>query len=171
METLTFQKIPIVTIATNKFINVPIILKYEDINLIEIINELGVGFSTQIPIFHSDGTYLAKVKGNRIFPTEDGKKAGIKLDQRLGLTICSMDNQTLFEIHHQTGESFKAFAELYTNDGCFVKCTDAPQPNLIDTKGNAIKIGGVAMSNNTFSGCTIGVWLRKNGSCMIGVNI
>lgn len=170
MDTLTFQKIPVVTLATNTFINVPIILKYEDLNLMEIIKEMGVNFEVQIPIFHPDGTYLAKVKGNRIFPTEDGKKAGITLEKKVGITVCQMNKQTLFEIHHQTGESFKAYAELYTNDGYFVKCTDNPKPELIDTNGNILKIGGVTMINNTIQGFKIGVWIRNNGEVMIGVN-
>jgi len=170
MDTLTFQKLPAVTLASNTFINVPIILKYEDLNLMEIIKELGLDYELQVPIFHSDGTYLAKVKGNRIFPTEDGKKAGITLEKNVGITVCQMNKQTLFEIHHQTGESFKAYAELYTNDGYFVKCTDNPAPDLIDTKGNALKIGGVTMINNTIQGFKVGVWIRKNGSVMIGVN-
>jgi len=74
MESLTFQNFPVVRLATNTFINVPVVLKYEDLNLIEIIKELGLDFELQVPIFHADGTYLAKVKGNRIFPTEAGKK-------------------------------------------------------------------------------------------------
>ena len=74
---LVFQSSPSITVATNTFINVPVILKYEDTPLMEVIKEQGIGFTTQIPIYHSDGTYLAKVKGNRIFPTEAGKKANV----------------------------------------------------------------------------------------------
>ena len=81
-----------------------------------------------------------------------------------------MNKKTLFEIHHQTAESFKAYAELYTNDGYFVKCTDNPKPELIDTNGNILKIGGVTMINNTIQGFKIGVWIRNNGEVMIGVN-
>lgn len=169
MDTLTFKKIPVVTLATNTFINVPVILKYEDINLIEIIREMGLNYELQIPIFHSDGTYLAKVKGNRIFPTEEGKKAGLSLEKRVGITACQMNKQTLFEIHHQTGESFKAYAEFYTNDGFFVKCADNPKPELIDANGAALTIGGVTMINNTIQGCKVGIWI-KDKAVMIGVN-
>ena len=171
MDNLTFQKFPVVTLATNTFINVPIILRYEDLNLIEIIKEMGLDYEIQIPIFHQDGTYLAKVKGNRVFPTEEGKKAGITLEKRVGITACQMNKQTLFEIHYQTGDSFKAYAELFTNDGYFVKCTDNPRPDLIDTGGNALKIGGVTMSNNRIQGCRIGIWLKKDGSLAMGANL
>ena len=84
-NSLIFQTTPEVTLATNKFINVPVILKYEDTNLIEIIKEEGLGFTTQIPIYHNDGTYLAKVNGNRIFLTKDGEKAGLKIEKHQNL--------------------------------------------------------------------------------------
>lgn len=167
---LIFKNSPRVTIATNMFINVPVILKYEDTNLIEVIKEEGVGFTTQIPIYHQDGTYLAKVTGNRIYLTEDGKKVGLKIEKKQSIWICTMDKQTLFEIQQQTGDAFKTTAELYTPDGYFVKCSDVPTPNLIDTKGNELKIGGVTISGSTFVGCKIGIWLKKDGSCFIGVN-
>ena len=50
---LYFQSSPSVTVATNTFINVPVVLKYEDTSLIEVIKEQGIGFTTQIPIFRS----------------------------------------------------------------------------------------------------------------------
>lgn len=169
-NSLIFQTLPHVTLATNTFINVPVILKYEDINLIEVVKEQGLGFTTQIPIYHQDGTYLAKVKGNRMYLTKDGEKVGLKIEKHQELWVCTMDKKTLFEIQQQSGDSFKTTAELYTPDGYFVKCTDAPTPNLIDTKGNFLNIGGIIMSGNTFSGCKIGIWLKQNGSCMIGVS-
>ena len=169
-NSLIFQTTSQVTLATNKFINVPVILKYEDTNLIEVIKEEGIGFTTQIPIYHQDGTYLAKVNGNRMYLTKDGEKAGLKIEKHQNLWVCTMDKLTLFEIQQQEGDAFKTSAELYTPDGYFVKCSSSPTPNLIDTTGNELKIGGLIMSGNTFSGCRIGIWLRKNGSCLIGVN-
>jgi hypothetical protein len=172
METnpLIYQTSPKVTIATNTFVNVPIILQYEDTNLIEIIKEAGLGFTTQIPIYHSDGTFLAKIKGNRSYPTKEGEKAGITIDKYHGLWVCKMNNRTLFEIYQQTGDAFKTTAELYTPDGYFVKCSDEPTPVLIDTKGTSLKIGGVIMSGNTISDFKIGIWVKKNGSVLIGAN-
>lgn len=167
---LVFQSSPSITVATNTFINVPVILKYEDIPLIEVIKEQGIGFTTQIPIYHSDGTYLAKVKGNRIYPTEEGKKANIDIRDQQGKFICSLDNKVMFELTHGIGDAFKANAELYAPDGYFVKCTDAPKPELFDLRGNAIQIGGVTMIGNVFHNLSIGIWIRKNGSLAIGVS-
>lgn len=56
-KSIIFQASPRVTIATNTFINVPVVLKYEDINLIEIVKREQLGYTTQIPIYHQDGTY------------------------------------------------------------------------------------------------------------------
>ena len=166
---LVFQSSPSITVATNTFINVPVILKYEDTPLIEVIKEQGIGFTTQIPIYHSDGTYLAKVKGNRVYPTEAGEKANIDIRDQQGKFICSLDNKVMFELTHGVGDAFKASAELYTPDGYFVKCMDAPKPELFDLTGSAIQVGGVTMSGNLFQNLSIGIWLRKNGSCAIGV--
>lgn len=170
MNKLIYQTAPVVTFATNRFINVPVILQYDDTPLISIVREESLGFTTQIPIYHSDGTYLAKVKGTRVYPTKDGEKAGIQVRQLSGMWVCEMGNQTLFEIHQEQGDAFRTSAELQTPDGCFVKCTDAPKPELIDASGNALQVGGVTLIGNTFQGMSIGVWLKSNGSCSIGVN-
>ena len=167
---LIFSSTPEVIVATNTFINVPVVLKYEDTPLIEIIIEQGLGFTTQIPIFHSDGTYLAKVKGNRVFPTEEGKKANITIRDIEGKYICSLDNKVLFELTHGVGDAFKADAELYTPDGYFIKCSDAPESALLllDASGNGIQAGAARMVGCTFQNMSIGIWLRKDGSCAMG---
>ncbi len=167
---LIFQSSPSITVATNIFINVPVVLKYEDTPLIEVIKEHGIGFTTQIPIYHSDGTYLAKVKGNRVYPTKEGEKANIEIRNPQGKFICSLDGKVMFELSHGVGDSFKADAELYTPDGYFVKCTDAPKPELFDLSGSAIQIGGITMIGNVIQNMSIGIWLRKDGSCAIGVS-
>lgn len=166
---LVFQSSPRIIVATNTFVNVPVILKYEDTPLIEVIKEQGIGFTTQIPIYHSDGTYLAKVKGNRVYLTEAGKRANIEIRDTPGKFICSLERQVMFELSHGVGEAFKANAELYTPDGYFVKCSDAPKPELFDLTGAAIKVGGITMTGNLFQNLSVGIWLRKDGSCAIGV--
>lgn len=166
---LVFQSSPSIIVATNTFINVPTVLKYEDTPLIEVIKEQNLGFTTQIPIYHSDGTYLAKVKGNRAYPTEAGKKANLEIRDTPGKFICSLDHKVIFELSHGVGQAFKADAELYTPDGYFVKCSDAPNPELFDLSGSAIRVGGITMMGNVFQNLSIGIWLRKDGSCLIGV--
>ncbi|MFA5877717.1 MAG: hypothetical protein WC880_05165 [Candidatus Paceibacterota bacterium] len=170
MDKLIYQTSPHVTFATNKFINVPIILQYDDTPILSIVKEQNLGFTTEIPIYHADGTYLAKVNGTRVYPTADGKKAGIAMRSLQDMTVCEMDGKTLFEIYHQQGDAFRAHAELYTPTGYFIKSADTPTPEVIKSDGQSLKIGGMVMSNCTFHGSRIGIWIKSNGSIAIGCN-
>jgi hypothetical protein len=155
-------------LATNIFVNVPVILKYEDIDLISVIKESNLEYTTKIPIFHSDGTHLADAKGSRLFMTKEGKKAGLKIEKHPNIWACSLDGKTVFEIRQKSPEFFKTTAELFTNDGYFVKCLDNPSPILIDTSGDSLKAGGLTMSECTFNNLKTGIWIRKNGGFSIG---
>ena len=170
MDKLIFQTSPTVTLSTNQFTNVPIILQYDDTPLISIIKEQSLGFTTEIPIYHPDGTYLAMVNGTRVYPTKDGEKAGIKMVHPKNMTVCEMNGQTLFEITHESGDAFRTQAELYTPTGFFIKSTDTPIPQVINSNGETLQIGGINMSGCTISGCRIGIWLKSDGSCAVGCN-
>lgn len=69
-----------------------------------------------------------------MYLTDDGEKAGLKVEKHQTLWVCTMNKQTLFEIHQQSGDAFKTSAELYTPDGYFIKCSNVPTPVIIDTK-------------------------------------
>jgi hypothetical protein len=168
MSTLIYQKIPVVTFATNKFIDVPVILQYHDTPMISVVREEALGYTTEIPIYHSDGTYLAKVRGTRIWATEDGKKAGLVLSQPAGMTVCKLGNDVLFEIYHEPGDAFRTNAELHTPDGYFVKSSDA-LPQVISNSGQPLQLGGIVMEGNTFVGGRIGIWIKADNSIAVGV--
>lgn len=170
MEKLIYQTSPSVTLATNRFVNVPVILQFDDTPLISIVKMQSLGYTTEIPIYHPDGTYLAKVKGTRIYPTQEGKKAGLVMEHPAHMSICKMGNKTLFEVWHEAGDAFRTHAELYTPDGFFVRTSDSPVPEVVDARGEALQVGGILMSHNTFVGCRIGIWLRRDGSCSLGVS-
>ena len=91
---LTFTSVPAVTLATNTFINIPVVLQFDDVPLLSIIREHGLNYTTEIPIFHPDGTYLAKVNGTRVFRTEAVEKAGIELRALPHLTVCTVMSPT-----------------------------------------------------------------------------
>ena len=152
---LVFQSSASITVATNTFINVPVVLKYEDTPLIEVVKEQDIGFTTQIPIYHSDGTYLAKVKGNRVHPTEEGKKANINIRDLQTNTFAVLIIKWLFELTHGIADAFKADAELYAPDGYFIKCTDAPKPELFDLTGSALQVGGFTIIGNVSRICPL----------------
>ena len=127
-------------------------------------------YTTEIPIYHPDGTYLAKVNGTRIYPTKDGEKAGLVMEHPAHMTVCKMGNKTLFEIYHEAGDAFRTQAELHTPNGFFVKTSDTPMPEVISKTGEALKIGGIVMSHCTFKDSRIGIWLKSDGSCSMGVS-
>ena len=170
METMIYQTAPVVTLATNRFVNVPIILQFDDTPLISIVKNESLKYTTEIPIYHSDGTYLAKVNGTRIYATEAGKKAGLVMEYPAHMTVCKMGKNTLFEVHHETGDAFRMQAELFTPNGFFVKSSDAPVPISISKSGDSLRIGGAIISHCTFNGCQIGVWVKSDGSCAMGVS-
>jgi len=169
MEKLVFQNQPEVEFGSNKFINVPTILQFDDTPLIEVVKLQEAGFSTSIPIYHNDGTYLAKVVGSQIYSTEAGKKAGIKLLHPDKMTVCQLNGRTIFEIKRTSAAALKTEAELYTPTGHFVKY-NGHKPELINTDGNSLNIGGIIMMNNSIRGFRIGVWIKSDGSIGIGCN-
>ena len=128
MDKLVFQTNPTVTIATNTFINVPHILRFEQTDLISIVKHTEGGHTIEIPIYHADGTYLTKVRGNVLEQTEAGDKAQVVLVENSDVWVGKMGSQILFEIRQQRGEAFKMTAELYAPEGYLVKCNDDVMP-------------------------------------------
>ena len=168
---LMFFQSPRVTMATNSFVNVSVILQYEELPLVEVVKVEPAGFTTQIPIYHPDGTYLAKAIGSLLFSTKEGQKAGLALKYPKNMTVCELNGQVLFEILRLGDDALRAKAELFTPDGAFVKCTDDEMPRLFfGEKEIALQIGGVAMIGNTFTNSRIGIWVKKDGSLSIGVD-
>ncbi len=86
------------------------------------------------------------------------------------MTVCKMENRTLFEIHHEPGDAFRTKAELYTPTGCFVKCSDAHTPEVLTGDGSPLKIGGMIMSHCSIQNMSIGVLIKSDGSLAIGVS-
>jgi len=170
MSELIFTTSPEFTLLTNKFINVPVILQFEETPLIEIIKEEQLGFTTKIPIFHPDGTYLAVAKGGQLYPTPDGIKAGLKMEHPDKMTVCKLGNQILFEIRRNSAAAIETKAELYSPEGFFVKCSDYDNMGILNNKNEFLGFGGFYMKDCTISGGKIGVLIRKDGSVSIGCN-
>jgi len=170
MDELVFHSSPEVRIASNSFINVPVILQYDEQPLISVTKTEEVNFTTEVPIYHSDGTYLAKVRGNRIYPTEEGEKADVEVRKLPDVWVCNVEGRTAFEIRQQSGNAFRTDAELYTPDGRLVKVHDSPKPDLIDKDGQALEVGGLTMTNSTIQNMAIGIWVHSDGGLDIGVS-
>jgi hypothetical protein len=149
---------------------VPTILQYYDVPLISVVRAAKAGFTTEIPIYHSDGTYLAKVVGPQIYATDDGKKAGVTLRHPGHATVCELNGQTLFELIREDAAALKTRAELYTPNGSFIKCADTGLAGfVVGPQKEHLKVGGIMMSRCTFEGMRIGVWVKSDGSVAVGV--
>ncbi|MEJ5903771.1 hypothetical protein V7V80_03650 [Pseudomonas kermanshahensis] len=170
MDKLVFQSAPVVELGSNKFVNTPIVLQFEDTPLIEVVTTQEAGFTTQIPIYHQDGTYLTKVVGSRIHKTELSDKAGVVLEHHDKVTVCKLNGQVLFEIRREEAAALRTAAELYTPNGYFVRYTTAT-PGILNQDGGAIKVGGITIGGMTIEGYKIGVWLGKNGDSAVGCNV
>lgn len=169
MDEFIYHSSPKVTFASNTFINVPTILQFDETPLISVVREAKLGFTTQIPIYHSDGTYLARVRGTRVYPTEEGKLAGVEVKRYSGLWVCTADGRTVFEIRQQPGDAFRTDAELYTPNGFFLRIADQPKPQLLNPRGEELRIGGLVCQNCVFENMRIGVLMRSDGSMAVGV--
>lgn len=169
MNKLVFQNTSEICVATNRFVNVPIILRFEDVDLISVVKSESIGYTTEIPIYHEDGTYLTKIKGTRMYETELAKKAGVEIITRPYHWICKMGNRTLYEIRQDKG-SFLLQAELYATEGYFVKSTDCDLNSFkLDLNGDSLQLGDLVLRENTFNGCQIGILCHKDGNIEIGV--
>lgn len=164
-----YHQSPEVVLGSNVFVNVPVILKYEDVNLVEVANLIDIGYSLEIPIYHSDGTYLAKVRRNRVYPTEEGKKVGVNIIQNEGQVVCELAGKEVFELRRLTGESFKLNAELFVPDGNLVKLDDRVGLLGFTADNEKMQIGDLTISGSKFTNLSIGIHVKSNGEMIVGV--
>jgi len=169
VKELIYHPTASVTFATNTFVNVPTIFQFDETPLVSVVRKEKLGYTTEFPIYHADGTYLAKVTGTRVYATGDGVAAGVTIRELPQMWVCTVNGRTAFEVHHQAGEGFRVQAELHTPTGCLVKVEDGPKPQLFSASGQALQVGGVTMVGNMFQNCRIGVLMRSDGSIAIGV--
>lgn len=177
MDSLIFSEFPIVKFATNIFVNVRTILQYDKTPLIEVVDELITKkivpkkYTTQIRIYHSDGTYLAKAVGTRLVKSPESDKAGVKLFYPKGMTVCTLNGKTLFEIKRNGPSQLSTTAELFTPDGYFIKSPQEYAPQLfLGSKQEPLDLTGIIIENCTFHGSRIGIWIKSDQSISMGVN-
>ena len=155
------------TFATNTFVNVPVILKYDDPPLVEVVQTVDVGYSTQFTIYDDSGVKLAVVTGTQIYATKAGRTANLELLHPQGKTVGQRGGQTLFEIERIGAAALKAAAELYAPDGRFVVAQHDVLPTVLD-RSTPLEIRGTPIQGNYFDGVAVGVHLRGDGSIGIG---
>jgi hypothetical protein len=169
-QDLIFSQTPEVEYGSNFFLNVPVILQYDDSPLIEVVQVQAAGFSTQFRIFNGDGVYIAKVVGSQVHPTKDGEKSNITRRHEPGLTAVELNGKTLFEIRRKEAAALKTEAELFTPEGRFIKSNSAGAPSdLISAGKEPLRLRGVTITRNRFVGVQIGVRIGSDGSIAVGI--
>jgi hypothetical protein len=150
-EQLFFAQSPTIVIATNTFLcRIPI--RYQDTAMMEFIKEVTTAhtdnFTSKIPIFHSDGTRLAVAKGNQLYPTAEGKRAGVAMRHLSDGTVCEINGKPAFEIRRKGAAALKMTAELYTFDGAFLKWSEESLSGLLSLEaGKPLRIGTSTIQN------------------------
>jgi hypothetical protein len=150
---------------------VPTILQYDDTPLIQVVRVAEAGYTTEIPIYHSDGTYLAKVVGSQLYSTPEGQKAGVTLRHPRHATICELDGKTIFELIREDAAALRTQAELYTPDGSFIKCADKILAEyVLRPQQDRLQFGGLTITGCIFRRMRIGIWVRRDGTVAIAVS-
>ena len=145
-ENLLFTELPETKIANNIIMS-PIPIRYHDEAMLELVKEVKL-YEAKVPIFHSDGTKLAVVKGSQLYDTDDGKKAGVSLRHLPGVTVCEISGKPVFEIQRKGAAAITMTAELYTYDATFLRWSDTFITGLLfSDPDKPLKIGGLVMSD------------------------
>ncbi|MGD0387471.1 MAG: hypothetical protein ABSC42_00840 [Tepidisphaeraceae bacterium] len=158
---IIYQEHPVVTIATNHFVAVPIIIQFEQTPLLEVGKFEPAGYTTRFPVYHSDGTRLAIVNGCRIHPTDDGKKADIKVRQQPELSVFELEGKPILELRRDGPAALKGWAELWAPEGVLVKAHDSGVSGLLRTGADALMIGNSVFHNCGISGWKIGIHIFR----------
>lgn len=159
---------PTIEIASNKFTNIPVILKYNEINLIEVISEkegFQQVYNISVLIYQPNGIYLGKVIGSRIFMTAEGLKSGLILESYDKKSICKLGNEKLFEINY-IGSIVTIDVELWTPDGYMIKTSNLHHDKikLFDVNFTRVKTEEIPKTHSNFRWGNVGIHLKSDGS-------
>jgi hypothetical protein len=159
---LTFLESPVVEIATNKFIDVPILIQYNETPLLEVCKEVEAGYSISFPVYDKDGRQIARVKGSSIHPTSDEFEGRIGKREEPQLTVILLDGKPILEMRRTEAQALKTWAQLYTPEGVLIKAADSGVSGLLRS-GGALTLGDSILRRNIFQGCRIGIKIVDNG--------
>lgn len=164
MDTLMFNDSPEIVIGTNLFIRVPVIIQYDTVPMLSVVKTVSAGYRTEVPIYHNDGTYLAKAVGSRLEKTEEGEKAGVTMKHPPGATVCELNGKPVFEIVRTGAAALRTSAELHTFDRSFLKWDETLWSGFIrDVHGSQLQIGNLTMERSLVHDAPIGIYVGKNG--------
>jgi hypothetical protein len=168
MDFLSFREIPLIHLASNRFINTYELLKFEDTVLIEVIPFNLKGYTLKVPIFNSDGKSLGEIVGNQFYPSQVIKGYNIQVQRERETWIAKLENNILFELKTGFCQSLAFSAELYTPDGFKIKISESPFPLLFNPVGDKMELKGMVMAGLDFETKQPGIYLDRNGRIVYG---
>lgn len=160
---VVFQESPEVLVASNTFINVPIILQWEETPLLEVGKFVDAGYTIRFPVFMPDGTEVAKVVGPRIILTEAGKLAKIAQRHEDRLIVCELEGKPILELRKRGPAALKGEAELWAPEGVLITAKDAGVSGLLGSHSGSLQIGGMEMIGAKFENFKVGIQITKTG--------
>jgi hypothetical protein len=172
MNRLVFQSRPAAVIGSNTFIDVPILIEINGEPLVEVVQDIKLKWTTQVPIYDEDSNYIAKVVGTRVVPGPDWQKGRLSMRHpQGGQHICSLDGRELFELRRNGAAGFSMTAELYAPHGRFLRFgQNVPLEVCAIQENSLVLLGQTALLGNTISGFRVGVSIEADGSIVIGKN-
>jgi hypothetical protein len=154
---IIYQSHPVVTIASNNFVNVPTIIQFKKTPLLQVGKFEPAGYTTRFTVYHNDGTRLAVVNGCRIHPTDDKMKAKINVRQHPELSIFELEGKPILELRRNGPAGLKGWAELWAPEGILIKAADSGVSGLLRTGANAMIVGNQMFAGCSFEGCPVGI--------------
>ena len=89
-------------------------------------------------------------KGNQLYPTAAGEKAGVKMRHLPDGTVCEINGKPAFQIRRSEHAALRMNAELFTNDGAFLKWSEESLSGLLTLKGGeGLQVGGIMLKDCT----------------------
>ncbi len=158
-----------VCFCTNWFVNIPIIVQFDETPLLQFVPSVEATPESVCQIFSENGDDLGRLKGKRLFLTEDGEKAGVTIRHLDGVDVLEKGKQTLCELRKPNPYELHPTIELYSPTGTLL--TGAPdqvaQAIMPDGQTPLLK-GSFVLVANTFVGGRVGLHIRSDGRFSIG---
>lgn len=153
---VVYSEHPVVEVGTNKFVNCPVILQYNDIPLLEVGKFVDAGYTIRFPVYNESGIKIGKVVGSQFYPTEEAEQARIQVRHEPNLTAFHLDGKPILELHRKGAAALHGWAELYAPGGVLIRATTEHAYELL-RNDSPLKIRSVLFQDNTFDGVKIGI--------------
>lgn len=156
--------------ASNCFVDVPTILQYENMPLVECFQEISGSRTLRCNLFSNSGDLLAVLKGTQLYKTRFGESAEIRLRHHADATVCEQNGKELFVAKRRGPTALSIEAELHTFDGSFVSCHTSVDGYINAKDQGNLQIGGLTVMGSTLVGCPIGILLYSDGGIALGAS-